>query len=51
MRCYSCNTELSIKEELANTEEAFIENKCLCKQCLSISNEEVNRILNENNKK
>lgn len=47
MRCNGCNKELDDDECLMNSEEDFIENKCLCRGCLGVSNQEVNEVLNE----
>lgn len=49
MRCYGCNRQLSDKELLLNSDEDFINNKCLCKECLSQSNQLANEVLNEFN--
>jgi MinD superfamily P-loop ATPase len=40
MRCKACGDRVSDTAILANTEEAFINNECLCSDCLSVSNEE-----------
>ncbi len=47
MRCYGCNEELSDKELMMNSEDDFILNKCLCKDCISVSNIEMNSILKD----
>jgi hypothetical protein len=41
MMCWGCFSILTDKELLANSEEDFIANKCLCRECLSVSNEEI----------
>jgi len=51
MRCHSCNNSLSDNELLVNSEDAFVNNECLCLTCLSISNNEVNTMLEEQQNK
>lgn len=39
--CEGCNKMLSEQEVMLNSVEDFIANKCLCRDCLSVSNEEI----------
>lgn len=48
MRCYACGRSLNDKEIMLNSDEDFIDNKCLCLTDLAISNELANQIKKEN---
>lgn len=44
MVCYACDRFLSDSELQINSDEDFINNKCLCRTCLSVSNEWVRNL-------
>jgi hypothetical protein len=47
MRCFACSSELTLIEEIANSDEDYINNTVLCGDCLTVSNNCVNEVRND----